>query len=185
MVRQGAVTCVKTLPWYFHSDIGTTSDPKKNIRNFWDGTEPCKEKKKRIHASFNGIFVAAIQICVIYSFTPPIFIHETSLWLWYLTYQSLMILNLVPCNIVLRTLSQNHLVDTYNSNLNFSHCLQLDPVEVFQLVSQRLPIRISITRSRKKKSIEIRQHSWGNWSYHLSPSHGSPAWSEDSAWIHR
>ena len=65
-----------------------------------------------------------------------------------------MILNLVPCNIVLRTLSQNHLVDTYNNNLNFSHCLQLDPVEVFQLVSQRLPIRISITRSRKKNPLK-------------------------------
>ena len=46
----------------------------------WYGNcmEPCKEKKKKDPSIFQWHFVAAIQTCVVYSFTPPIFTHETS-----------------------------------------------------------------------------------------------------------
>ena len=76
---QGAVTCVKTLPWYLHSDIGTTSDPNvETFETFWMVWNHAKKQKKKDPSIFQWHFVAAIQTCVVYSFTPPIFTHETS-----------------------------------------------------------------------------------------------------------
>ena len=187
---QGAVTCVKTLPWYLHSDIGTTSDPNvETFETFWMVWNHAKKQKKKDPSIFQWHFVAAIQTCVVYSFTPPIFTHETSVWLWYLTYQSLMILNLVPCNIVLRKLSQNHLVDKYNRNLNFTHAFSQIQLKFEVSITTLKPTGFHISH-QDFQSNNMLETNWNQttqlrkkWSYHLSPL-GQPAWSEDSAWIH-
>lgn len=153
----------------------------------WYGTMQRKQEKGSIHLSM--AFAAAIQTCVVYSFTPPIFTHETSVWLWYLTYQSVMILNLVPCNIVLRKLSQNHLVDKYNRNLNFTHAFSRIQLKLKVSITTLKPTGFH-TSHQDFQSNNMPETNWNQttqlrkyWSYHLSPL-GQPAWSEDSAWIH-